>query len=336
MLQAGARISEGQLPYRDFYANYGPGQYFLVGGLDVLFGPSLLTWRVLRVALDAAVAVWPTPSPDATRPSHSRSAAWIAVAAAMAFPSIPHPNPTALALGFAALLLAQRSPLGAGALAGIAVAFRLDVGLAALAGAASTVWSVGGRRAAVRVALAGVLTAVALHAPFLIAAAGDFWEQTLGFALHEQRSAAPPAPRSLGGRLRAEQDPAALLRPTCCSPARRSGSLVALSGRAPLRLWAPAPLAAAGVVYFLARADVYPSGAAGGRAAGPPRYRRRPRARERRARWTALPLIAVLILVALHGVDRKRIQAVRPAAARADQRRRGRRHPGARPARPAP
>ena len=39
VLQAGARIADGQLPYRDFYANYGPGQYFLVGGLDALFGP---------------------------------------------------------------------------------------------------------------------------------------------------------------------------------------------------------------------------------------------------------------------------------------------------------
>ena len=28
-----------QLPYRDFYANYGPGQYFLVGGLDAALRP---------------------------------------------------------------------------------------------------------------------------------------------------------------------------------------------------------------------------------------------------------------------------------------------------------
>ena len=57
MLQAGVRIANGQLPYRDFYANYGPGQYYLVGGLDFLFGPSLLTWRIVRVALDAGVGV---------------------------------------------------------------------------------------------------------------------------------------------------------------------------------------------------------------------------------------------------------------------------------------
>ena len=34
MLQAAERVADGQLPYRDFYANYGPGQYYLVGGLD--------------------------------------------------------------------------------------------------------------------------------------------------------------------------------------------------------------------------------------------------------------------------------------------------------------
>ena len=56
VLQAAARVADGQLPYRDFYANYGPGQYYLLGGLDWAFGPSLITWRIVRVALDALVA----------------------------------------------------------------------------------------------------------------------------------------------------------------------------------------------------------------------------------------------------------------------------------------
>src|SRR4051794_41833815 len=46
MLQAGERIADGQLPYRDFYANYGPGQYFLVGGLDVKIGRASCRERV--------------------------------------------------------------------------------------------------------------------------------------------------------------------------------------------------------------------------------------------------------------------------------------------------
>src|ERR687895_1968634 len=53
VLQAAARVADGQLPYRDFYANYGPGQYFLAGGLDRVFGPSLLSWRGGRAELYA-------------------------------------------------------------------------------------------------------------------------------------------------------------------------------------------------------------------------------------------------------------------------------------------
>ena len=58
VLQSAARIADdGQLPYRDFYANYGPGQYVLNAGLHLVFGPSLVSWRVLRVLLDATVGV---------------------------------------------------------------------------------------------------------------------------------------------------------------------------------------------------------------------------------------------------------------------------------------
>ena len=78
VLQAGARVAEGQLPYRDFYANYGPGQYFLVGGLDVLFGPSLLSWRIVRVALDATVAVLAYALTRRDAPEVVALAAWLA------------------------------------------------------------------------------------------------------------------------------------------------------------------------------------------------------------------------------------------------------------------
>ena len=45
MLQAAARISSGEVPYRDFWWFYPPGQSYLLGGLWSLLGPSLLTWR---------------------------------------------------------------------------------------------------------------------------------------------------------------------------------------------------------------------------------------------------------------------------------------------------
>src|SRR5687767_5817092 len=55
MLQAANRIAEGELPYRDFLYPYGPGQPFLLAGLQEIFGPSLLVWRVVRLLVDVAV-----------------------------------------------------------------------------------------------------------------------------------------------------------------------------------------------------------------------------------------------------------------------------------------
>src|SRR3954453_8244305 len=57
MLQAAARVADGQWPYRDFWINYGPAQPLVLGALWKVLGPSLLAWRVMRVALDACVAV---------------------------------------------------------------------------------------------------------------------------------------------------------------------------------------------------------------------------------------------------------------------------------------
>jgi len=306
MLAAGERIADGQLPYRDFYANYGPGQYFLIGGLDALFGPSLLSWRILRVALDAGVAVlaYALTRRDASEPL--ALAAWLAVAAAMAFPSIPHPNPTALALGFGALLLAERRPVLAGALGGVAAVFRLDLGVAAIAGAALA----GGRQAAARVALSGALVAVVLLAPVVLAAPGDFWDQTLGFALDEQRMQRLPLPGAWDGGF----EPNKILQHYFAYVLLAGAALwlvVAARGRLPARLWAPAPLAAAGVVYLLARADVFHLVPL---AAVLPVLLATAAARERAAGRTVstLALVAVLALVALHGLDRKRIQLLDP------------------------
>jgi hypothetical protein len=114
VLQAAARVADGQLPYRDFYANYAPAQYFLIGGLNLAFGPSLVTWRVVRVLLDATVAVLAYALARRDAPEPLALGAWLAVAAAMAFPSIPSPNPAAIALGLGAILLARRSPAAAG------------------------------------------------------------------------------------------------------------------------------------------------------------------------------------------------------------------------------
>jgi hypothetical protein len=307
MLQAGERIADGQLPYRDFYANYGPGQYFLVGGLDWLFGPSLLTWRILRVALDAGVAVLAYALVRRDAPEPLALGAWVAVAAAMAFPSIPHPNPTALALAFGGLLIAERRPAAAGALAGLAAVFRLDLGLAALAGTAL----LAGRRGAARAVGAGITLGAVLMAPVVIADPDAFWAQTIGFALDEQRLQRLPLPGAWHGGFEPNKvlefyTPYLLLVGTALWLA------VALARRLPARLCAPAPLAAAGVIYLLARADVYHLVPL---AAVLPILLATAAAGERRPGGhlaLAAGLIAVLALIALQGLDRKRIQLLDP------------------------
>src|SRR3954468_11669334 len=174
MLQAAARVADGQLPYRDFWWNYGPGQPFLLGGLWKALGPSLLVWRIVRVALDATVAllVWLLARRDASPPV--ALLAWAAVAAAMAWPTGPGPNPAALALVLGALLLARRSPLGAGALCGVAALFRPEI---AAAGALGVALDGGG----VRALLAAAGTTALVWLPFVVVAPGDLVDDTLGF-----------------------------------------------------------------------------------------------------------------------------------------------------------
>jgi hypothetical protein len=40
------RVMNGDVPYRDFYANYGPAQFYVLAGLFKVFGPSILISRI--------------------------------------------------------------------------------------------------------------------------------------------------------------------------------------------------------------------------------------------------------------------------------------------------
>ncbi len=310
MLQAAARVAGGQLPYGDFWWNYGPAQPFVLGGLNEVFGPSLLAWRVVRVLLDATVAVLAYAIARRDAPQPFALGAWLAVAGAMAFPTIPSPNPPALALGLGAILLARRSPVGAGLLAGAAIGFRLELGLACAAGAAIAAWAAAGRAAAVRASVAAAGAGIVLVAPFAIAGGpGTFWHDTVRFAFDVQPLQRLPLP---GGyphpfdlnKIFEFYFPYVLL----------AGSglwlLAAVRDRPPLQAWAPVPHAVVGVGYLVARADEFhliPL------AAVLPILLATAADREVRAR-RALPaaaLTAALALVALHGLDRKFVQAFR-------------------------
>ena len=313
MLQAASRIGAGQWPYRDFWLNYPPGQPALLALLGKLFGAPLLTWRVLRVGLDATVSVLAYRLVRREAPEPLALAAWAAVAGAMAFPTGPGPNPPALALALGALLAARRAPLAAGAIAGLAVPFRLEIGAAAVLG----VW-IAGRRG--RSVLVGVAVAALALAPFFAVDPGSMLSDTVGF-LGIQGLQRLPFPLHFHGALRPSKliefyFPAILIAGTACwllgampliRRALASPRYALASAGGDLAL---APLALVGVGYLLGRTDEFhliPLSVALSVmlaiAIPRPGYRA-----------VRVLLIGALALIAIHGIERRAGQALHPPA----------------------
>jgi hypothetical protein len=188
LLQAVTRIGAGQWPWRDFGWAYGPAEPVLLAGAAKLLGPSVIWWRLLRVAADAtaALAVWALARDGAGE--RTALAAWLAAAVIAAQPTSASPTAAALALALAAVWLAARRPAWACVAAGAAAAFRPDFGGCAIAAAALTAVVAGlggpagaGTRRGLRgglVALAaGLGTGAVLYAPFAVAAGpGRLWD----------------------------------------------------------------------------------------------------------------------------------------------------------------
>jgi hypothetical protein len=292
MLQAAHRLASGELPYRDFWWNYAPGQPVLLAGFDLVFGRSLLAWRVVRVLVDVAVTVLAFRLAQREAPGSRWPAlgAGVAVAGAMAFPTGPGPNPTALALAFGALLAAPRHPRAAGVLAGVAAVFRWEIGAAGALGLVISTRRVGPALIAVGVAALGWL-------PFLVAAPGDLLDQTVGFfAIQDlQRLPFPFGPGDAGA------DPNKLLERYAPLVLVAGLALYAVHAIARRRLSPVAPLALVGLAYLLGRTDefhlvplaaVLPVLLAGAIAYEPLRAAR-------------IAFAVVLALVAVHGLERK-------------------------------
>ena len=53
VLFGAVRVLHGDVPYRDFYANYGPAQFYVLAGLFKVFGPSILVGRVWDLVIKA-------------------------------------------------------------------------------------------------------------------------------------------------------------------------------------------------------------------------------------------------------------------------------------------
>jgi hypothetical protein len=259
-LQAAARVAAGEVPYRDFWLNAGPGQPLLLAGLVKLFGPSLVWWRIVRVALVAVVALEAFALTRRSAPLVWALLAWVATAGALAWPADPGPTPAALALGLGALLLARRSPVGGGVLAGVAAAFRPELGLAAALGllvAARDGPRAQGEepadRAGVRAFAAAVAVAVLAWAPYVLAAPGAVWDQTAVFLSH-QRDGAPSFPLRYGGGV--EITPALqFYLPLLLLAGLALWALAALVRRPTREELALAPLALAGAASLLLRPD---------------------------------------------------------------------------------
>jgi hypothetical protein len=279
MLQAAARIADGQWPYRDFWWNYGPGQPLLLAPV----AHSLLGWRIVRVALDATVAVLAYALARRTAPPWVAGLAGVAAAGAMAWPATPGPNPAALALVLGALLLAPSRPGWAGVLCGAAAFFRPELG-------AAGALSVALYSRSARPLLTALGVAVALYAAPFAVAPGDLWRDTAGF-LGVQDLQRLPLPLHYRGGV----DPNKVLEfyfPLILL----AGSALWLAARRGLWL---APLVLAGVLYLVGRPDEFhllPLSVVLCVALAQPRA----------------ALIAVLALIALHGLERRAGQLLHP------------------------
>ena len=189
MLAAASRIADGQVPYSDFWWFYPPGQPYLLAGLWELFGPSLLVWRLVRVLCDAGVAVLAYAL--ALRGGASTRlalASWLTATLAMAYPTGPHPFPLTLVLALAALLLFERRPLVAGALAGMAAAWRIEFAAYLVLGIvlAYCVKGEGFLRQAGSFLGAAAAAALLLYAPVVAAAGlGDSWDLLVRYPIED-------------------------------------------------------------------------------------------------------------------------------------------------------
>jgi hypothetical protein len=57
-LTGAMQVLAGQLPHRDFYSLYGPGEFYMLAGLFKIFGPSMLVARLFDLLIKAILALF--------------------------------------------------------------------------------------------------------------------------------------------------------------------------------------------------------------------------------------------------------------------------------------
>jgi hypothetical protein len=139
ILTGAMRVGTGEVPHRDFYANYGPAQFYLLAWLFKVFGPFVLVERVLDLFVRAiTVAVCYGVTAIYCRKSIALAASvlcglWLFSIPFYGYPILPV---MLLVLVSTALVLPRRQEafslwrfFGAGASVGLVALFRYDVGL---------------------------------------------------------------------------------------------------------------------------------------------------------------------------------------------------------------
>jgi hypothetical protein len=134
------RVLHGAVPHRDFYALYGPAQFYILAGLYKLFGTSVLVERVWTTIVSACSVAMIFLIVDRVAP---RRFAVLAAIVALPWFQSTHIYGTAVTPCLAAMLAgliflapvfgrAGAAPrlLGAGMCAGVVMLFRYDVGVA--------------------------------------------------------------------------------------------------------------------------------------------------------------------------------------------------------------
>src|SRR5215472_7264315 len=96
MIITGAmRVAGGAVPHRDFYTEYGPGQFYVLAGLFDLFGQTVLVERLYDLVVKAGIISFVfLLASDLMRPPYAALAAafcifWAAVAQSPVYPIWP-------------------------------------------------------------------------------------------------------------------------------------------------------------------------------------------------------------------------------------------------------
>jgi len=143
ILTGAARVLDGAVIHRDFYASYGPAQFYVLAALYKLFGTSVLIERIWDTVIRSAcvslvfvIVVRVAPYWLALLAS-AVSLLWLADFGFYGYPVFPALTADLAGLVFLIPILAgaRRAPaiVAAGACSGLATLFRYDVGIASFA-----------------------------------------------------------------------------------------------------------------------------------------------------------------------------------------------------------